>query len=251
MRLSRHAILTLTFMVSMALAARGEDSPAARELVDKAIRAQGAEALLAKFPAVTARMKGTFYGLGAAIEFTGEMLTQGADQQKVVIDTEVGGQKLRVSHIVNRDKAWIQYNDQTMELEGEDLAEAKEQAYSEWVSTLVPLKDQAFTLAIVGEASIDNRPAMGITASSKDHRDVNLYFDKETGLLVKTETRVKDETTAQEVTEETFLSEYKEAQGMKQPMKFVVKRDGKLYVEGEISDYQLTEKLDDGVFGKP
>jgi len=34
-------------------------------------------------------------------------------------------------------------------------------------------------------------------------------------------------------------------------MKFVVKRDGKLFVEGEATDYQLAEKLEDSVFAKP
>jgi hypothetical protein len=196
-------------------------------------------------------MKGTFHGLGAAIDFTGELAAQGGDQQKIVIDTEAGGQKLRIVHLVNHDKAWLQYNDQTQELEGDDLAEARELAWCEWVSTLIPIKAPAFSLAIVGEAIIDNRPAIGITASSQNHRDVNLFFDKESGLLAKTEKRVKDETSGQEVTEETLLSEYKAVQGTKQATKFIVKRDGKLYSEGEVSDFQLTEKLDDGVFAKP
>jgi hypothetical protein len=196
-------------------------------------------------------MKGSYHALGAAIDFTGEVAAQGADQHRVVIDAEAGGEKLRIVHVLNRDKAWIQFNDETEELEAEDLADAKEEAYCEWVATLVPLRDPAFSLALVGEASIDNRPAVGVTASSKDHRDVNLYFDKETGLLIKTEKRVKDDMTEQEVTEETFLSDYKDVQGAKQAMKFLVKRDGKLYVEGELSDLQLAEKLADSVFARP
>ncbi len=243
------ATLALALVISLGHGVNADDNTA-RELVDKAIKAHGGDALT-KFQAATARMKGTYHGQGAGVDFTGEVLTQGPHQQKVVIDVDAGGQKLRIIHLVNRDKAWIAYNDQSDELEGEDLAEAKEQAYSEWVCTLAPLKDKAFTLAIVGEATIEKRPAMGVTASSKDHRDVNLYFDKETGLLIKTEKRVVDEMTEQEVTEETFLSEYKEVQGTKQAMKFVVKRDGKLFVEGEVSDCQLSEKLEDSVFAKP
>jgi hypothetical protein len=237
--------------MAVAAATARADDKAARELVDKGIQAQGGELLLARFAAVTARMKGTFHGLGAPVDFTGEIAMQGADQSKIVIDTEAGGQKLRISYVLNRDKGWAQFNDQTEEFDAEDLAEAKEQAWSEWAASLVPLKDPAFTLTMVGEVDVDKRPALGITASSKGHRDVNLYFDKETALLIKTETRVKDETTGQEVTEETFLSDYKPVQETKQAMKFVVKRDGKLYVEGELSDYQLIEKLDDGVFAKP
>ena len=34
-------------------------------------------------------------------------------------------------------------------------------------------------------------------------------------------------------------------------MKFVVKRDGKPFIDGELSEYQLLEKVDDSVFAKP
>lgn len=249
MRRVVRAVVALLVVAGSAKAVLAADE--SRELLERGIKAHGGEALLAKYPAMTAQMKGTYYGQGAAIDFSGEVATQGADQRKAVIDTEAGGMKLRIVHLVNRDKAWVKYNDAAMELEDDDLADAKEEAYSEWVATLTPIKGPAFTLSIVGEVRIDNRPALGITASSKDHRDVNLFFDKESGLLVKIEKRVKDETSRQEVTEETFLSEFKAIQETKQATKFIVKRDGKLYIDGELTDIQPLEKLDESVFAKP
>lgn len=53
------------------------------------------------------------------------------------------------------------------------------------------------------------------------------------------------------MSEETLFSDYEEIQGTKQVIKFKVKRDGKLYFEVEITEYQLLEKLDNGVFAKP
>ena len=131
-----------------------------------------------------------------------------------------------------------------------ELAEAKEEAYGEWVATLLPLMDKAFTLAPLGEIRVDQRPAAGVKVSRVGRRDVNLYFDKATGLLVKIEARVKDDD-GQEVTEETFLSDYRDVQGTKQAMKTTVKRDGKPYLESEVTECRLAEKLDDGVFAKP
>jgi hypothetical protein len=237
-------------VLAATVTARADDSAAARALVDKAIQAQGGEAKLAKWAAVTAKLKGTFHGMGEAVAFTGESVTQGPDRQKVVFEAEISGEKYRVVHVLNGDKGWVKFNDDTAEMDNEALAEAKEEAYSEWIATLVPLKGKAFHLAPLGEVAIDKRPAPGVRVSSKDHRDTNLYFDKETGLLVKTETRVTDDD-GQEVTEETFLSDYQEVQGTKQAMKFTIKRDGKLYLEGAVTEYQLAEKLDDGVFAKP
>src|SRR5207248_11447730 len=103
-----------------------------------------------------------------------------------------------------------------------------EQGYAGWVATLLPLKDKAFTLTTIGEVEVEKRPALGVKVSSKGHRDVDLYFDKESGLLVKTETRLKDEG-GQEVMAETFLRDYKDVEGTKHAMKFAVHRDGKLY----------------------
>jgi hypothetical protein len=114
----------------------------------------------------------------------------------------------------------------------------------------VPLKDKAFTLAPLGEVNIDKRPALGVRVSSKGHRDVSLYFDKRTALLAKTEARVKDDD-GQEVTEETYSSDYQEVQGTKQAMKFTIKRDGKPYLEGEVTEYKLSESLDESMFAKP
>lgn len=91
---------------------------------------------------------------------------------------------------------------------------------------------------------------MGVKASSKDHRDVKLFFDKETGLLVKTERVAKDEI-GQELTEEMFLSDYKAVQDTKQAMKFVIKRGGRPYQSWEVIRYQFAERPEAGTFAKP
>jgi hypothetical protein len=181
---------------------------------------------------------------------TGEVATQGHDKIRVDAEVEVGGMKFRVVNIVDGDKGWMKLGDDVKEMDKDEIAEAKEQAFAGWVATLAPLKDKQFTLATTGEVKVDDRPALGVKVSSKGHRDVDLYFDKETGLLVKQVTQVKDDG-GQEVTEETFPGEYKEVQGTKQAMKFTVKRDGKLYMEGEASEIQLSEKLDASLFAKP
>jgi hypothetical protein len=250
MRHGGHAVLALGLVLAATVPTRADDAAAARALVDKAVRAHGGEATLAKWPAVTAKLKGTFHGMGQAVAFTGEVVTQGADRLKLDIEAEAGGQTFRVVNVLNGDRGWARVGDETTELDKEQLAEAREQAHANWVATLLPLKDKAFTLATVGEVRIDGRPALGVKVSSQGHRDVDLYFD-ETGLLVKSETRVKDEGSGQEVTEESFLGDYQEVRGTKQSMKFTVKRDGKLYVEGVVTDCQLAESLDAGVFARP
>jgi hypothetical protein len=250
MRHCRYVLLAFLAISTPTVAVRAADPMAARAVVDNAIRAHGGEANLAKFPASTLKLKGTFHGLGSAATFTGETASQGPDRSKFVLETEINGEKIHLVTVLNRDRGWMKVEDETQEMDKEDLAEAKEEAYSEWLASLLPLKDKAFVLTTVREIKIDKRPALGVKVSSKDHRDTTLYFDKETGLLVKTETRVKDDS-GQEVTEETFLSDYKEVQGTRQATKFNVKRDGEPYLEAEVTECKLAEKLDDKLFAKP
>jgi hypothetical protein len=250
MQQGRYAVLAFGLVLAATLTARADDSAAARALVDKAVKAQGGQARLAKLPAFTVKLKGKFHGQGQAVAFTGELAAEGRDRQKFVLEAEGGDEAFRLVHVLNRDKGWVKLNDDTEKLNKEDLAEAREEAYAGWVATLVPLKDKAFTLSPLGEIKVGKRPALGVKVSSKGHQDIDLYFDKATHFLVKTVAQVKDDN-GQEVTEETFLSDYKKVQGTRQAMKFTIKRGGKLYLEAEVTEYNLTKKLDDSVLAEP
>ncbi len=247
----QHAVLTFGFLLAVSAPARADDAADARALVEKAVKAHGGQETLAKLPGTATKFKATFHGMGEGIPMTGEVTTLGPDKQKIDIEIEAGGQKIPIVIVLDGDKGWSKIAKDTTAMDKDQLAEAKEQAYAAWVATLAPLKDKKFTLATTGEIKIDKKAALGVKVSSKGHRDVDLYFDKETGLLVKTETQVKDEATNQEVTEETFASDYKELQGTKHAMKFTVKRAGKLFMEGEATEVKLSEKLDADTFAKP
>jgi hypothetical protein len=251
MKQGLQALLGLGFLVAVSVPVRADDAADARALVEKAVKAQGGQEKLDKFAAHTMKFKGTFHGMGQAIPMTGEIFVQGADKSKVEVEVEAGGMKFQIVNVLNGDKGWAKMGKDLKELDKDEVAEAQEQAYFAWVATLAPLKDKKFTLKTIGEQEVNKRATLGVKVSSKGHRDVDLYFDKETGLLVKTETRVKDEGSGQEVTEETFPSGYKEVEGTKQSMKFTVKRDGKLFLEGEATEMTLAEKLDASTFDKP
>lgn len=229
--------------------ALADDKAEMRALLDKAIRAHGADA--GKVQAATMKMKGTIHVQNMALDFNGDLSVQGPDQQRVAIDLSIGGQNVTVINVLNRDKGWVKINDAVVDLDKDKVAQAKEEAYAGWLQYLTPLKDDAYTLAPLGEIKIDDRPATGMRVSSQGHRDVSLYFDKKTHLLVKIESRVKDEERGQEVTQETFLSGYDEKAPMRQALKLKVHRDGKLFADAEITDFKAVDKLDDSVFGKP
>lgn len=249
MRSGWFAVLSAGLVLAATAPARADDA-AAKALVEKAVKAHGGDAL-AKFTAVTSTFKGTFHGMGQELPITGQVATQGPDKVKMDMEIEAGGQKIHIVNVIAGDKGWTRVGTDTTELPKDAVDEAREHTYAGWVATLSPLTGKEFTLVATGETKVNDKPALGVKVSSKGRRDVDLYFDKESGMLVKSEAKVKDEGSGQEVTEESFYSGYKDIQGTKQAMKFKVLRDGKLYVEGEASETYLSEKLDEGTFAKP
>jgi hypothetical protein len=224
---------------------RADDQEDARAIVAKAIKAIGGETNLAKLNAHTWKATGTYYGMGDGLPYEANYALQWPGQFKMEI---VGAFTL----VVNGDKGWVQVAGETREMSGDELKIQQDELYVGWVSTLVPLKDKKFKLATVGETKINERPAVGVRVSADGHRDVNLYFDKESSLLIKREHRaIATEQGGKEVNAETLYSDYKEVAGTKVPHKFLMTRDGEKYVEGENSDLQPVGKLDDSVFGKP
>jgi hypothetical protein len=247
---ARHR-LTVLLLLLLGVAARADTPSDPKAILDRALKVSGGEDKLAKYKAGVFKMTGTLREKGQPLDFKGELTVSGADKQKVVIVGDAAGVRVKLITVLNGDKGWNQLNDETEEMGQDELTEAKEAAFTTYVTTLAPLKGEGFSLARLPEIKVDKRPAVGFRVSYKGRRDINLFFDKETGLLVKTESRVKDEATGQEALEETVYRDYKEVQGTKQAMAFTTLREGKPYLEAKITSIELLEKVDDKVFAKP
>lgn len=230
-----------------------DDQADMKALVNKAIKAAGGAAKLAMFKGITFKEKGIYYGMGQGVEYTGEWSEQQPDKMRMQIDVTAGNMKITFIRVVNGDKVWAKTGGEATAIDNKDqIAEAREECYVGWISSLLPLKNKAFQLSPLGEVKVDGKPAVGVRVSHKGHRDINLFFDKESGLLAKRESVIKDfMADGKEATQETLFSNYKEVKGAKFPMKVVLNRDGKKYVESEMTEIEPKEKIDDAVFGKP
>jgi hypothetical protein len=154
--------------------------------------------------------------------------------------------------VINGDQGWRQLMGETQELDKEQLANQKEGLYAGQVTSLLPLGDKAFTLTLLGETKVEDKPAVGVKVSHKDRPDVKLFFDKENGLPVKSETKVHSaEEGNKEVTQETIFGNYQQVEGAWLAGKVTILRDGKKFVEAENSGWKPAEKLDDKMFSKP
>jgi hypothetical protein len=254
MRKSWCAVFVMGLLMATVSAVRSGSPAEPRAIIDRAIQALGGEANLSKQKAATLKGQGTYYGADPPIDYTGEWAVQLPGQLRFTAESKTEGQAFRMTLVINNDKGWFKFNDQpAMEMNKERLAEERERLYSEWISTLLPLKDRAFRLASLGDAKVEGRDATGVRVSRQSHRDVSLYFDKANGLLLKTETTIKDIEKGgdTEMKQELIQSNFKEIDRVRHAMKHVLMRDGKRFVDAEFSMIRPLEKLDPGVFAQP
>jgi len=249
---TRLAVLAFGLALAATATARGDDAATARAILDKAIKAHGGAENVAKYKGAVVPFKGTFHGMGMKIPMSGTITSFGPDHVKADMEVEAGGQTFRVVNVLGGDKGWLKLGNDVKDMGKDELAEAREQQHAGWVASLVPLvTPKGFTLTPAGELLVNDRPALGVKVAAKGRRDVTLYFDKTTWLLARHDSTVTDEGSGREVTQEVIPTDYKAVQGTKQSWKFVIRRDGKLFMEGEATDITLTETLDPSLFARP
>jgi hypothetical protein len=190
--------------------------------------------------------------MGEGMDYTGSFAVLPPDKARMEINGSVGDNKFSFIRVINGDKAWIKVQENIEEANKEQLAETREEMNAEKVASLLPLKGPEYQLKLLGEVQVAGKPALGICVSRKGYRDVKLYFDKDTSLLVKSETTVKDPMAGdKEIKQESINSDFKEIQGVQRAMKVAIYRDGQKFIDGKVIEFQFKDKLDDALFDKP
>jgi outer membrane lipoprotein-sorting protein len=234
-----------------ALAAPGPAADDASAIIDKAVKAHFPKGMDTKNKALRTKTKGTLHVAGMDLDFTQDVAVQPPDKFKEIMELTVGDKSITVTTVFNGKEAWIRAGDQDVKVTDEILNEFKEAAYGLGLMEGVFLKDKSVTFALVGEVKVKGKAAVGVTASRKGNKDINLYFDKETGLLAKVEMRRRDLMSGEEVTEERIITEYQEVDNRKVAKKVEILRDGKAFMEAEATEVKFLEKVDDSEFAQP
>ncbi len=247
----RHTLFPLAGLFLLTPIAQADDAADAKAIVEKAVKARG-DKPDAKFSAMTWKDKGKFTGGGFELPYTAEWAFQSPDKYRFVFTGTVGDAKINMTVVVNGEKAWEAEGDKSREITGEKLEQTRNEAYQFRVSALTPLlTDKDFTLATAKGKDVDKKPTVAVKVTHDKKPPITLYFDKESGLLVKRELIVKDEFQKwKEVLDEAYFSDYKESDGKKHFTKLKIVRDGKTLIESTLSDAKEAEKLDPKLFEK-
>jgi hypothetical protein len=249
LRLALAGALAVRLLAAGPPARAADPDPAA--VIARAIEAKGGAAKLEKYKASTATFKGKFSGFGPVIDTAGTLRTMAPDKLHLVSKSKSGGAESTFVQVLNGDKGWWDLNGNPTELDTDMMAEAREQLHAGAVAELRGLTGKGVKLAPLAGAKVGEKNALGVRVACAGHRDVDLYFDKDTGLLLKRETKGKDPTTGAEYAATTLYDDYKEVGGLMLPHKVDERHDGKPYNRLRFTEIKLEEKLPDGAFAKP
>jgi hypothetical protein len=185
-----------------------------RTVIRRAVRAVGGQELLTRQIASHNRWKFRWEAGavgGQTIEMDGEALVQ------------TGGKPIRLGYfgkpgdniaretliVINGKNSWQSQDGKVEDFKDIDSERMQSASHTDRVTGLVALlRDNQFVLTAFAGGQVDGKPVDGVRVSAKGKKDVDLYFDRATGLLVKFSHRFKDG--GKEVLWEMTLSDYRD-----------------------------------------
>lgn len=247
------ALLAAVLFVSMTAVAAADESPgplAPREIIERAIAVQGGEEQVARL--INSAWRAKVKGQRGDLKISGEIAHQGLGKGRITTSMSKFGLLLQVVVVHNGDKVWRSINGITGEVTGKELEEMRDGGYrSRRVRFLLPLvREPGFTLTSLPDVQVSKSPAVGVRVQCEGHRDVDVYFDKATGLLAKIESRLI-EPGKQPIVLEQVISNYREFDGVKLGTKLTKYENGKVHSLEEFTDLIFVDHIDESEFEKP
>jgi hypothetical protein len=179
-----------------------------RALIDNAIQAQGGLVKLERRVASHRKVKGAFLTHG--FTFTGENFSEPGNRRRIVLQGKIKDRPATRLLVLDGKKGWRVYDGATFDVDADDLAHIEKSMYADRVCGLITLvKDKGYTLSGLGESLVKGKPALGVRVQAEGKPDVLLYFDKESGLLVKSSNRMLDLDLKREVNQEVYYLDYR------------------------------------------
>jgi hypothetical protein len=243
-------------VVSMTTLPAGADDKAAA-VVKKAIEAHGGAANLNKYVAGRAKISGEMILDGKTVDFAGAILFRLPDRYKLNVTFELNGEKVEMEQVVKGDeiKSVMKVGGEAVSLgnDAADKEEAKMASVIQEAEQLTPLLDaKKFTVKSADDADVNGvKAAVVLVKPAALKKEVKMFFDKKSGLLVKTThqaTESDEDGASKEVLEETYYDDHKKVNGVVVPLRETVFHDGKKFLAGKLTDYELVEKIDDKEF---
>src|SRR5262249_9683383 len=152
---------------------------------------------------------------GNTISIAFDLLMQGLDKARMELEIN---SMFPLTLALNGDKSW-RYDPKQNKTE--DAKKEEVDLVRQFVMTLraaaspASISGSDLQLASGGEAKVNDSDAVILRISQKERPEINLYYDKKTGLPLKAETRLKTPNGGMEANFEFFFSDFKDVEGVK------------------------------------
>jgi hypothetical protein len=192
---------------TLTLAVQLPDAP--QGVIDKAIQARGGEKQLPQVVAIETKVRGRIFRDPVSYPFTTTILSQLPDQYKHVMDYQKDNETIRQTQIFTGTNVWLKARGELQPLDEKLIDALRRGRYAERLTNLTLLKDKAYQIKSLGDSKAYDHDVTGIEVTGTNKIPVKLFFDKATGLLVKTEHRQMDPQSLEEVLQTTYYSDYR------------------------------------------
>jgi len=215
--------------------------PSADELLEKYVKALGGKEALEK---ITSRMsKGTFDLPAMGASGTTEMYTKSPNKTATII--EIGGFG-KIENVYDGTKAWSANPMQGLtEVTGAQLASFKRQAN---LQSVLNLKTYYSKFEVKGKDKVGDAEVYVVEATPLEGKAEKMYFDVNSGLLLRTDAEVDGPQGAMLV--ESYLEDYRVVDGVKVP--FTMRQNNPAYsLTIKQTEVKHNVTIEDAKFNKP
>ena len=218
-----------------------------QELIAKSIEAQGG---LANLRAVESmQMTGEVY-----MPFAGMSMPLTIYQKRpgmVRVEVSIPAMGVEVVSGYDGEIAWTDNPVQggLQKLTGEQARTSKEQADMD--GFLVDYAAKGYTVEYAGDAEVKGMQTKKLKIMRPDSSEIRMYFDAETFRQVKTEGEGTNPLTGAQAKVETYLSDFKEVEGVMRAHAIEVLMDGEVFQQVTVSEVKVNVEIDDAIFAYP
>jgi hypothetical protein len=219
---------------------------AAEALLDKALAAGGGADRIGNLRNL--RLKGLF-SAGDKAALPVRLTCVGLEQMRLEMQLPVDAVMVLVR---NGDKIWVRAGDlPSDEVAGEDLERLKDFFFALAVpDVLLQLKHKEYVLTPLPDAKVGGRDAAGVRVLHAHRHELRLYFDRQTGLPVKSCVLLPSPTGTDQ-TAECFFDGYKEFNGVKHFTHLRIRQGDADLFEIHIQELEFPERVKPTLFAKP
>jgi hypothetical protein len=151
------------------------------------------------------KVKGVF--IAEDDSFQGEAFSQGSARIKLIMESSKPRQRRTL--VMDGDKGWMGMDNGVFNLDDEFLTRLKRARHADRVAGLVTLlRDKGFALSLLGETKVKEKTTQGVKVELAGQPEMHLFFDKSTGLLVKSWQKFNEPGETRDVVHEMYYLDY-------------------------------------------